>query len=120
MYDTFLKEHSLRHYQGTDPEKRSILIFHCEFSSERAPKMSRFVRNHDRTLNKDAYPSLYFPEIYLLHNGYKEFYHTQMVSNCYLFFVGNGIIHDHSYSTRKTKSRNLSKETISRSEALCN
>ncbi|KAL4222740.1 M-phase inducer phosphatase 1 [Mactra antiquata] len=57
-------------------ERRHILIFHCEFSSERGPKMYRFLRSEDRNLNKCEYPSLNFPEVYLLHGGYKEFYQT--------------------------------------------
>lgn len=28
-------------------------------------------RERDRTLNQSVYPGLYFPEIYLLHKGYK-------------------------------------------------
>ncbi|XP_037945808.1 M-phase inducer phosphatase isoform X2 [Teleopsis dalmanni] len=56
--------------------RRNIIIFHCEFSSERGPKLSRFLRNHDRTRNTNSYPMLDYPEIYLLHNGYKEFYET--------------------------------------------
>lgn len=59
-----------------DNTKRHILIFHCEFSSERGPKKCRFLRNRDRDLNKENYPLLNFPEIYLLHQGYKEFYAT--------------------------------------------
>ncbi|XP_019556301.3 M-phase inducer phosphatase [Aedes albopictus] len=56
------------------PPKRHIIVFHCEFSSERGPKLSRFLRNHDRILNSDSYPALHYPEIYLLHGGYKDFY----------------------------------------------
>ncbi|XP_055924002.1 M-phase inducer phosphatase-like [Eupeodes corollae] len=55
-----------------DGPKRHILVFHCEFSSERGPKLSRFLRNNDRERN--SYPALHYPEIYLLHGGYKEFY----------------------------------------------
>ncbi|XP_060064562.1 M-phase inducer phosphatase-like [Ylistrum balloti] len=57
--------------------KRNILIFHCEFSSERGPKMMRFLRSQDRTQNEANYPSLTFPEVYLLDGGYKAFYHTE-------------------------------------------
>ncbi|XP_071176384.1 M-phase inducer phosphatase 3-like [Mytilus edulis] len=56
--------------------KRDVIIFHCEFSSERGPKMCRFLRNHDRELNAEKYPSLYFPELYILKGGYKEFYES--------------------------------------------
>uniref|UniRef100_A0A182RHY4 protein-tyrosine-phosphatase n=1 Tax=Anopheles funestus TaxID=62324 RepID=A0A182RHY4_ANOFN len=54
--------------------RRNIVVFHCEFSSERGPKLSRFLRNHDRILNADSYPALHYPEMYLLHGGYKEFF----------------------------------------------
>ncbi|CAG4952878.1 unnamed protein product [Parnassius apollo] len=55
-------------------EKRNILIFHCEFSLERGPKLSRYLRTNDRAKNKENYPSLHYPEIYLLHEGYRAFY----------------------------------------------
>ncbi|XP_069364457.1 uncharacterized protein [Maniola hyperantus] len=53
---------------------RSILVFHCEFSRERGPKLSRFLRSKDRLKNKENYPSLHYPEVYLLHEGYRAFY----------------------------------------------
>ncbi|CAO1424658.1 unnamed protein product [Diamesa hyperborea] len=59
-----------------DGHKRHILVFHCEFSSERGPKLSRFLRNHDRMSNTDSYPALHYPEVYLLHGGYKEFFES--------------------------------------------
>ena len=52
----------------------SVLVFHCEFSSERGPMMSRFLRELDRASNRDSYPCLNFPEVYLLDSGYKSFY----------------------------------------------
>ncbi|XP_026747826.1 M-phase inducer phosphatase 3-like isoform X2 [Trichoplusia ni] len=57
-----------------DDNKRSILVFHCEFSLERGPKLFRFLRSSDRAKNKDLYPSLRYPEVYLLHEGYRCFY----------------------------------------------
>ena len=53
---------------------KTILIFHCEFSSERGPKRARLLRSLDRTMNADYYPRLTFPEIYILDGGYKEFF----------------------------------------------
>ena len=51
-----------------------VIIFHCEFSSERGPKMLRFLRQQDRSMNKDSYPALHFPEVYILEGGYKAFW----------------------------------------------
>jgi rhodanese-related sulfurtransferase len=53
-------------------KKPKVLIFHCEYSSVRAPKLAHFVRNLDRKSN--MYPNLTLPEIYILQGGYKEFY----------------------------------------------
>lgn len=47
-----------------DGDKRHIMIFHCEFSSERGPRMYTIMRQHDRS--KNVYPKLHWPEIYLL------------------------------------------------------
>ena len=58
----------------TSSDKNHVVIFHCEFSSERGPKMYRHLRSLDRDLNKDSYPRLNFPEVYLLEGGYKAFY----------------------------------------------
>ncbi|NXF85739.1 MPIP1 phosphatase, partial [Eubucco bourcierii] len=52
--------------------KRVIVVFHCEFSSERGPRMCRFVRERDRLGNE--YPNLHYPELYILKGGYKDFF----------------------------------------------
>lgn len=52
--------------------KRVIVVFHCEFSSERGPRMCRYVRERDRLSNE--YPKLHYPELYILKGGYKEFF----------------------------------------------
>ncbi|XP_029901130.1 M-phase inducer phosphatase 2 [Myripristis murdjan] len=56
----------------SSPDKRILIIFHCEFSSERGPRMCRFVRERDRAMND--YPKLHYPELYILKGGYKEFF----------------------------------------------
>uniref|UniRef100_A0A8B9ZI20 M-phase inducer phosphatase n=1 Tax=Anas platyrhynchos TaxID=8839 RepID=A0A8B9ZI20_ANAPL len=61
-----------------DASKRVILIFHCEFSSERGPRMCRFVREKDRACNE--YPHLHYPELYVLKGGYREFFPQYQVS----------------------------------------
>ncbi|XP_061179615.1 M-phase inducer phosphatase-like [Saccostrea echinata] len=68
---------SFKENQGDNEGKRHILIFYCEFSSERGPKMYRNVRKADRAMNQDQYPKLNFPEMYLMHNGYKCFFENQ-------------------------------------------
>uniref|UniRef100_A0A4W5MBY5 M-phase inducer phosphatase n=1 Tax=Hucho hucho TaxID=62062 RepID=A0A4W5MBY5_9TELE len=55
------------------PDRRVLLVFHCEFSSERGPRMCRFVRRRDRAMNE--YPNLHYPELYVLKGGYQEFFH---------------------------------------------
>ncbi|XP_071558862.1 uncharacterized protein [Temnothorax nylanderi] len=60
-----------------DTDKRNILVFHCEFSWERGPNLSRVLRRLDRACNKEHYPALYYPETYLLLGGYEKFYGDQ-------------------------------------------
>ncbi|XP_036280900.1 M-phase inducer phosphatase 3 isoform X1 [Pipistrellus kuhlii] len=55
-----------------DAQKRIIIVFHCEFSSERGPRMCRSLREEDRALNQ--YPALYYPELYILKGGYRDFF----------------------------------------------
>jgi rhodanese-related sulfurtransferase len=66
-----------------------VIVFHCEFSSQRAPRMALHVRNCDRLLNAHRYPHLYFPEMYILDGGYKAFYE--------LFSVQEVTGHVHKY-----------------------
>lgn len=58
----------------TSLSKRHILVFHCEFSSERGPNLHRYLRKEDRLRNMNLYPALHYPEIYLLEGGYKCFF----------------------------------------------
>jgi len=53
---------------------KTAVIFHCEFSSKRGPAMKDWFREHDRSLNQ--YPALYYPHVFLMEGGYKQFYNT--------------------------------------------
>lgn len=69
--------HSEKHNtSGTGRTKRQVvpvIVFHCEFSSQRGPKMWQFVRKLDRSLNMEVYPKLDFPQIFVLKGGYEQF-----------------------------------------------
>jgi rhodanese-related sulfurtransferase len=60
---------------------RMCLVFHCEYSSHRAPNLCRHLRNLDRTMNRENYPHLFYPEVYLLEGGYRNFF-QQYKSYC--------------------------------------
>ena len=53
-----------------------MVIFHCEFSSHRGPRLCRFLRNWDRKEHIDVYPKLLLPQLYIMRGGYKEFWNT--------------------------------------------
>uniref|UniRef100_A0A8C5W167 M-phase inducer phosphatase n=1 Tax=Microcebus murinus TaxID=30608 RepID=A0A8C5W167_MICMU len=73
LYNFFLKKPIV----PVDTQKRIIIVFHCEFSSERGPRMCRSLREEDRALNK--YPALHYPELYILKGGYRHFFPEYMV-----------------------------------------
>lgn len=54
--------------------EKLCLVFHCEFSSHRGPKAYKRIRSSDRKINESNYPDLYYPEMYLLEGGYKQFF----------------------------------------------
>jgi len=71
-----LKEELLKFYEDQSHQDSSttVIIFHCEFSKNRGPQAAKAFRVYDRKNN--AYPSLKFPEIYILEGGYSKFYPT--------------------------------------------
>ena len=54
--------------------RKTPIVFHCEFSMHRGPQMYNLMRQTDRKINENRYPLLFYPEIYLLEGGYKDFY----------------------------------------------
>ncbi|XP_010080943.1 PREDICTED: M-phase inducer phosphatase 1, partial [Pterocles gutturalis] len=67
-----VEEYLLKKPIKPSENKRVIIVFHCEFSSERGPRMCRFVRERDRLGNE--YPKLHYPELYILKGGYRDFF----------------------------------------------
>ncbi|KAI0648232.1 hypothetical protein C8Q79DRAFT_999649 [Trametes meyenii] len=59
---------------SSDPNKKTILVFHCEFSVKRAPTFAKHLRSKDRALNNHVYPKVHYPEVYVLEGGYSQYY----------------------------------------------
>ena len=93
---------------------RDILIFHCEFSSKRGPDFCSKLRSHDRTLNSAVYPALYFPECYILHLGYKEFWskYPNLCTGSYILMTDPK--HQKECKKMMAKSKSFSGGTVSR------
>lgn len=53
-----------------------LLIFHCEYSAHRGPRMAMHLRNLDRHANISNYPHLSFPDIVILEGGYSKFFNS--------------------------------------------
>ncbi|KAJ8001538.1 hypothetical protein DPEC_G00170530 [Dallia pectoralis] len=58
--------------EGLSPRK--LIVFHCEFSSERGPRLCHYLRELDRAIHDSLYPLLFYPELYLLDGGYRHFH----------------------------------------------
>lgn len=98
-----------------DDGKRVVLVFHCEFSIERGPKLMREIREFDRLMNKHCYPKLFYPEIYLLEGGYKSFFDNHMTMcepKSYLPMLNNGHRNEMKYFRRKSKTWELDNRTL--------
>jgi hypothetical protein len=50
-----------------------VIVFHCEYSSNRAPSAWRLARGIDRNCNSEQYPHLDFPQMFVLKDGYEKF-----------------------------------------------
>jgi M-phase inducer tyrosine phosphatase len=51
------------------------VVIHCEFSQERGPNLLSAFREHDRSVNRDCYPHIAYPHVFLLEGGYRRFAH---------------------------------------------
>ncbi|BFU18349.1 rodhanase family domain containing protein [Entamoeba histolytica HM-1:IMSS-B] len=52
-----------------------IIVFHCEYSQNRGPNQWLLFRQLDREKNKDQYPLIWYPDVFVLNGGYRYFYH---------------------------------------------
>jgi M-phase inducer tyrosine phosphatase len=57
-----------------EPIPNAVIVIHCEMSHNRGPQMAGLFRDTDRNLNKASYPNLFYPNVYVLDGGYREFY----------------------------------------------
>ncbi|XP_025096647.1 cdc25-like protein phosphatase twine isoform X2 [Pomacea canaliculata] len=105
--DAVMEEYLKNPRKLQDPTKRFILIFHCEFSSERGPNLFRFLRSKDRESNKECYPFLHYPEIYLLEGGYKAFF-EEYRELCEPQTYKQMLHKDHSEDLRKFRAKSKS------------
>jgi M-phase inducer tyrosine phosphatase len=63
----------LRNMFFLDIDRRSVLVFHCELSQNRGPTMAKVLRDIDRTLNAARYPTIFYPHVYILDGGFREY-----------------------------------------------
>ena len=90
-----------------------VVIFHCEFSAERGPRMMRCLRNADRSFNACDYPKLRYPELYLLDGGYQRFFESfprHCVPQNYVKMTDRNFAQDMKKFRRKAKSMNVGDE----------
>ena len=76
------KEQLMTQLFDVEPTSNALLIFHCEYSAHRAPMMAKVIRNKDRIANADRYPTLTYPEVYILDGGYSSFFKNHQ-ARCY-------------------------------------
>jgi hypothetical protein len=65
--------------QSHTTKSRQLVVLHCEFSQQRGPSWWGRVRTHDRETRPTTETNLnqfIYPELYVLKNGYKDFYET--------------------------------------------
>jgi hypothetical protein len=61
-----------------------VIVFHCEFSSERAPKMWSLLRKIDRNILSPNSVDLEYYQSYILEGGYRSYYEQFKTTNTVL------------------------------------
>eukprot|EP00899_Mesostigma_viride_P013894 jgi/Mesvir1/22505/Mv18536-RA.1 len=76
LYEPKAVEDFFEEEVGPNPDANTVIVFHCEFSQCRAPRLFKHVRSLDRRRHLANYPELSYPNMYVLLGGYKEFFKT--------------------------------------------
>lgn len=92
--------------------RRTVLIFHCEFSKNRAPEQFSCLRELDRRINLDNYPNLLCPEMYVIRGGYRAF-HAQYPELCCGSYRK---MSDSAFSAELEKAHNLRCQDVKRAK----
>jgi M-phase inducer tyrosine phosphatase len=58
----------------SDIDPNAVLIFHCELSCDRGPRMASMFREIDRQMNVRRYPQLFYPQAFILNGGFRDFF----------------------------------------------
>uniref|UniRef100_A0A060T479 M-phase inducer phosphatase n=1 Tax=Blastobotrys adeninivorans TaxID=409370 RepID=A0A060T479_BLAAD len=69
------------------PGSKTLLVFHCEYSAHRGPRMAMHLRSLDRSINAHRYPALHYPHLVVLAGGYSQFFQAfrnRCVPQCYV------------------------------------
>ena len=66
--DLLIKFHAL------EPSPNKVLVFYCEYSELRGPRLASMLRQYDKDNLTSESMELRFPEVYILRGGYKELY----------------------------------------------
>lgn len=109
----YTKSGLLSHFLVGDAKScaKKAIIFHCEFSQIRGPALARFLRNRDRSMHANKYPRLFYPEIYVLHGGYRDFFQNFPALCCPMNYVP---MSDARFSLEYAKFRRQTKSCMYR------
>lgn len=85
-------------------DDNTVIIMHCEFSSQRGPALFKWFRKYDRQRPENEYPALFYKNLYLMVGGYKKFYEAFTQSGRDIFGVNGYVSELHENFAEKNKS----------------
>ncbi|KAL2827139.1 M-phase inducer phosphatase [Aspergillus cavernicola] len=100
-----------------NPQGRTALVFHCEYSVHRAPLMAKFIRHRDRAYNMDSYPQLSYPDMYILEGGYSAFFSVHR-SMCFPENYVEMSAKEHEYACERGLGKVKQRSKLSRAQTF--